>query len=424
MTTLTLTFDSGSLVLDGAPREPRSPHLANGFAWDARVQRWRAPAWAYRDAVIQLTRAARSGELSFRDEARAYATLQLEHRAVREPFVYQREAIEAWRAAGNRGVVILPTGAGKSYVAEMAMMTAQRATLVVAPTIDLMNQWATSLATSFGIEVGMLGGGVHEIRDVTVSTYDSAYIHMDRLGARFGLMVFDECHHLPSTTYLQAADSAIAPFRLGLTATLERTDGREALLTDRVGPIVYERSIRELAGEYLAEYDVQSVTVALDDDEAERYREQREVYRAFLQSQRIHMGAPDGWSRFIQVASRTQQGRRAFLAYREQKQIAVASRRKIDVLAQLLYEHARERTLIFTNDNDTVYRIARAFLIPALTHQTPVKERAEILARFNGGQYPAVVTSRVLNEGVNIPEASVAVILSGTGSVREHDAYR
>jgi superfamily II DNA or RNA helicase len=255
---------------------------------------------------------------------------------------------------------------------------------------------------------------------VTVSTYDSAYIHMDRLGARFGLLVFDECHHLPSTTYLQAADSAIAPFRLGLTATLERTDGREALLTDRVGPIVYERTIRELAGEYLADYDVQSVTVALDDDEAERYRAQREVYRGFLQSQRIHMGAPDGWSRFIRVASRSQEGRRAFLAYREQKQIAVASRRKLDVLAQLLREHARDRTLIFTNDNDTVYRIARAFLIPALTHQTPVKERAEILARFNGGAYPAIVTSRVLNEGVNIPEASVAVILSGTGSVREH----
>jgi superfamily II DNA or RNA helicase len=76
--------------------------------------------------------------------------------------------------------------------------------------------------------------------------------------------------------------------------------------------------------------------------------------------------------------------------------------------------------LVFTNDNDTVYRIARTFLLPALTHQTDLKERREILERFNAGRYPAVVTSRVLNEGVNIPEANVAVILSGTGSVREH----
>ena len=132
------------------------------------------------------------------------------------------------------------------------------------------------------------------------------------------------------------------------------------------------------------------------------------------------MAGPDGWGRFIRASCRSQEGRRAFLAYREQKQISLASRGKLLVLEGMLRQHAKDRVLIFTNDNDTVYRISRMFLIPAITHQTDVKERREILERFNGGAYPALVTSRVLNEGVNIPAANVAIVLSGTASVREH----
>jgi superfamily II DNA or RNA helicase len=413
-----LRFDAGTLVLDGAPRD--APSIPSAFIWDERIARHRAPAWRYRDVVTELTRSSRAGGQPFDDHARAYATLALEHRAVREAFVHQREAIDAWVAAGRRGVVVLPTGAGKSYVAEMAIANVQRSTLVVVPTLDLMNQWYDVLVTAFGAEVGLLGGGYHELRDLTVSTYDSAHLHMERIGARFGLLVFDECHHLPSTSYLMASEMAIAPYRLGLTATPDRTDGRESLLDERVGPRVYTRTIRELAGEYLAEYDVERITVALEPDELERYLAQRETYRSFVRSQGISMASPDGWSRFIQSSARSPAGRRAFLAYREQRQIAIASRRKLHTLEGLLRQHARDRVLIFTNDNDTVYRIARRFLIPALTHQTDVKERREILTRFREGRYPAVVTSRVLNEGVNVPEANVAVVLSGTGSVREH----
>ena len=120
------------------------------------------------------------------------------------------------------------------------------------------------------------------------------------------------------------------------------------------------------------------------------------------------------------MSSRSPEGRRAFLAYREQKQISLASRGKVMVLEGLIRQHAKNRVLIFTNDNDTVYTISRTFLIPAITHQTDIKERKELLDRFNAGQYPALVTSRVLNEGVNIPAANVAIILSGTASVREH----
>jgi superfamily II DNA or RNA helicase len=388
--------------------------------WDERVRRFRAPAFRYREVVTHLTRLARTGAVRFEDGARRYNPLSLTHLAARTAFEHQREAVARWNAHGKRGIVVLPTGSGKSYVAEMAMLAAQRSTLVVAPTLDLMNQWYDVLTTAFGQPVGLLGGGYHEIKDLTVSTYDSAYIHMDTYGDRFGLLIFDECHHLPSPTYLQSAEGSIAPYRLGLTATLERSDGREAMLDARVGPVVYSRSIKDLAGEHLAEYAVERIAVELTEEEGLRYEEQRGVYKQFLFDARINMAAPDGWSRFIMLSSRSSEGRRAFLAYREQKQIAVASSGKMRALEGLLRQHARDRVLIFTNDNDTVYLISRTFLVPALTHQTDLKERREILARFNNGEYPTIVTSRVLNEGVNIPEANVAIILSGTGSVREH----
>ena len=107
-------------------------------------------------------------------------------------------------------------------------------------------------------------------------------------------------------------------------------------------------------------------------------------------------------------------------AFQKARRIALSAPSKLRDLEGLLRRHSNDRTIIFTNDNNTVYRISRRFLLPALTHQTDAKERKELLKRFNDGTYPCLVTSRVLNEGVNIPEANVAIILSGTGSVREH----
>jgi superfamily II DNA or RNA helicase len=418
--TLTLRYDGGTLLLDGLPRDAESALLPPFAQWDERVRRYRAPGYRYREVLTHLVRAQRSGALVIEDHARRYAALSLEHRTARAPFEHQAEAIARWKSNGQRGIVVLPTGAGKTFVAELAIVAVQRSTLVLAPTIDLMSQWYDVLSAAFHCKIGLLGGGYHEIEDLTVSTYDSAYIHMDAYGNRFGLVVFDECHHLPSPTYLLASESMIAPYRLGLTATLERSDGREQLLDERVGPVVFARGIKDLAGSHLADYDVHTLTARLSEEEARVYEESRELYRQFLRDKGIDMSKPEGWSRFIMLSSRSREGRRAFMAYRAQRQVAITPASKIDVLEGLLRMHAKDRVIVFTNDNETVYRISKTFLLPAITHQTDVKERKQILERFNSGAYPAVVTSRVLNEGVNVPDANVAIILSGTGSVREH----
>ena len=108
------------------------------------------------------------------------------------------------------------------------------------------------------------------------------------------------------------------------------------------------------------------------------------------------------------------------MAFREQRRLAQAAPAKLELLSELLTKHRGERTLIFTADNATVYRIARRFLVPAITHQTKTKERKQTLELFHKGEYNVLVTSQVLNEGVDVPAANVGVVLSGTSTVREH----
>jgi superfamily II DNA or RNA helicase len=409
-----LAYDGGTLVLTGA-----APELLAGLPgcrFDPRSEQYRAEARHYRALVEHLRRE----RIAYQDNARAYQPVAWKLQSSREPFPHQTEGLETWWKEGGRGVVVLPTGTGKTWLAVLAIERTGRPALVVTPTIDLLNQWFDVLGQAFANPVGMLGGGSYDIQSLTVSTYDSAHLHLDRWGHRFGLLIFDECHHLPGPTYQLAAMGSLAPFRLGLTATPERADGGEHLLDGLIGPTVYRREIKELSGSYLADYETVRLYVDLSPQEQERYLAAREVYRQFVAQRGISMGSPAGWQRFIIETSRSPEGRAAFLAFREQKRLAQAAPAKLQKLEELLSKHASDRVLIFTADNATVYAIARRFLIPAITHQTRSKERRRILERFHSGEYPVLVSGQVLNEGVDVPAANVGVVLSGTGSVREH----
>lgn len=408
-----LTFAAGTLEISGVPDEFSLPDVC---AWDKRSRTWRAPALAYAEVVLALRRA----QIDYEDRARAYGELPTRLTLHREPRPFQSEALAAFRRAHGRGVVVLPTGSGKSHVAVLAIEDRHRNALVVAPTLDLVRQWYDLLRASFASDVGIVGGGSFEVLPLTVTTYDSAYLHMQHLGARFGLIVFDECHHLPGETYQLAAELCLAPFRLGLTATPERPDGRDAELVRLIGPVVYRKDIVELSGEYLAEYETVRVDVELTPEERTEYTSSRKIYVDFLRAQGIRMGNPSGWNTFIQRAARSTAGRRAFEAYLRQRELSLAASAKLNTVERLLEQHRADRSLVFTQDNRTAYEVSRRFLIPAITHQTKVKERSEILARFASGEYNAVATSKVLNEGVDVPDANVAIVISGSGSVREH----
>jgi superfamily II DNA or RNA helicase len=427
---LELRYRGGTVELYGLPQVLRArdasppaeadkeaalePHPS--LSWDARAGCHRAAGLDYAPLVMWLI----ENKIAYEDQARRYQKLPLALQFERTPRPYQKEALEAWDKAAGRGVVVLPTGSGKSFVAQLAIEQQKRPTLVVAPTLDLVRQWYDLLRQSFGLEVGIIGGGEYSLHPLTVTTYDSAHLQMEQIGNRFGLVVFDECHHLPAEAYALAAEAALAPFRLGLTATPERQDGREALLETLIGPTCYRRDIVELSGRYLAEYDVRRVVLELDEDEREEYQEQRKIYIDYLRQAGIRFSDPGGWSEFIMRASQSDAGRRAMDAHRRQKQLAFAARAKLAYLDDLLDRHAQDRAIIFTQDNATAYRISRRFLLPVITHQTKVSERSDVLDGLREGRYGAIVTSKVLNEGVDIPSANVAVVVSGSGSVREH----
>jgi superfamily II DNA or RNA helicase len=408
-----LRFDQGTLILDEVDRSATVPIP---FRWDERVSRWRASAFSYRQIVTELTR----NKIPFKDEARKYLEFNFQSKLSIEPRPYQQEAIDRWNKTGKRGVVILPTGAGKTFVAQMAIEQINRSTLIVVPTIDLMNQWYDLILSSYDVEVGLIGGGYFEKGAIIITTYSSAFRFMERMGDQFGLLIFDECHHLPSSVYRYIAEMSIAPFRLGLTATPERADGADETLTHLIGPIVYRREAQDLAGEYLASYTVVRINVQLTQEERANYERERAIYRNFIGSLGIGIGSVEGWQMFIAASARSEAGRRAMLAYRESKRIALGTDAKLRILNDLLHRHSKERTLIFTAENEMVYRISEQFLIPAITHETSIKERRHWLDLFNKGEVLALATSKVLNEGVNIPEASIAIVLSGSGSTREH----
>ncbi len=408
-----LLFDEGTLLLKNAST---LQYIPPQFEWDDRVEAWRTLAYHYR-AIFEYFQQQR---IAFENTVPRYNQLKLALQYGQIPHSHQQEALEAWKISGRRGVVVLPTGAGKSYLALLAMIEVQRSSLVVAPTIDLMNQWYDLLTSSFHEEVGILGGGYHEVRDLTVTTYDSASMHMERYGNRFGLLIFDEVHHLPGETYRYAAEFAITPYRLGLTATPERADGRHVLLDTLVGPVVYEKGIREMTGTHLAEYSIKRMEVEMVAEEVTEYQTARAAFTRFLEAKNLKLGSLEGWRNFVRLSSRSSEGRQAMLAYQRSRKIALSTSAKLELLESLLKRHAHDRVLIFTNDNEAVYTISQEFLIPAITHQTKTRERKEILEGFNNGEYPALVTSKVLNEGVNIPDANMAIILSGSGSIREH----
>ncbi|MGB3136502.1 MAG: DEAD/DEAH box helicase family protein [Nodosilinea sp.] len=412
--TPTLTYDRGTLILHPPPRGKSWVDFAH---WDDRIEKFRIPAQQYR----QLVETLRAEQVPFDDQAQTFKPLALDPQLSLTPYPHQREALQAWTEQRWRGVVVLPTASGKTYLAQLAMQATPRPTLITVPTLDLMHQWYAHLKAAFpDIEVGLLGGGSRDRTPILVATYDSAAIHAESLGNQYALLICDECHHLPSDFNRVIAEYSIAPYRLGLTATPDRADGRHDDLNQLLGPVVYHRSAADLSGDALAPFQIVPIKVRLSTQERSRYDQLIAQRNRFLQEANIWLSSAQGWQRFVRASAQSQGGRRAMLAHREARAIALGTEGKLRVLAELLAQHYPDRTIVFTNDNATVYQISETFLIPTITHQTPVKERHDVLQRFRSGEYPTLVVSHVLNEGVDVPEAKVAILLSGSGSVREY----
>jgi superfamily II DNA or RNA helicase len=414
MSVATLTFFGGTLTLSGVP----AAHLgrvfpAGPFVWDARTGAWRCDAIHYPDVAERLRQAGCAWE----DHVPEWQKVHFPRPQLPALHPEQQEAVAAWRKRG-RGCVVMPTGTGKTEVALAVMAETALSTLVVAPVRDLMYQWHRRILDRLGYDAGVIGDSLFRVRPVSVTTYDSASIHMEKLGNRFGMIVFDECHHLPGPVRRDAALMSAAPSRLGLTATLERSDGRETDLNSLIGPVVYEMPISAAKGRTLADYEVVRIPVHLSPDEQRRYDELAQTVRRYVADRR--KTDPDyGWEDLCAETGKTPEARRALRAYHAKKSIEERAEEKLRVLEDLFRLHAGEPCLVFVGSNAMARDISRRFLIPCLLSHCGKKERLDVLRGLEDGTYPALVANRVLDEGVDLPEVKVAIVLGGTGSRRQ-----
>jgi len=401
-----LTFDKGTIQIQGDVRVPNS-------TWDERSKTFRAMALHYRDIIDFLN----TSGFDFRDDVLDLLPCpELGSSVVLRD--YQNQALDAWTANGNRGIIVLPTGSGKTLVGIKAISLLNTPTLVVAPTLDLVDQWRSGLKKEFRTEVGVLGGGERDIKALTISTYDSAYIHADKLGNKFGLIIFDEVHHLPAAGYRNIAEMFAAPYRMGLTATFEREDGLHAELNRLVGGKVFEKRVKELTGTHLSPFRIEKIVVELTEEEKKEYERNQKIFSDYLVRINLVIRSPADFQKLVMRTGRDPGARKALLARNKARDVAYNSISKMGKLSEILKRHGGSKIFIFTEHNKLVHRISKQFLIPSITYRTASKERSETLDRFRSGVYRAVVTSKVLDEGIDVPDADVGIILSGTGSER------
>jgi superfamily II DNA or RNA helicase len=403
-----IRFDRGTLVLDRVEHGLDHVQLLGGRR-DDDLAAWRLPA----EKLSELKGRLAAGRVPYTDTITPVAL----QRAWSLPELrwYQREALGAWRDAGDRGVIVLPTGAGKTLVALAAIAELATSALVLVPTRVLLDQWARAIERAWPFPVGRLGDGDHRITPVTVATYASATAWAPRVGDRFGLVIVDEAHHVGAWCPREILEMLVAPSRLGLTATPSASDA----LPRHVGPVVYERTIEDLRGDALADYDVETIEIELEPEERTRYAMLRGEFATFYAQQL--RGAPVlPWRVFVAAAQRSERGRDALAAWRASRALLAYPAGKRRAVRDLLARHSQDPTLVFTADNATAYAIARELLVMPITCDIGRAERAAMIERFRNGDTTVLVSAQVLDEGFDLPEAEIAIVVGGTGSTRQH----
>ena len=308
---------------------------------------------------------------------------------------YQKMAVEKFFQGGS-GVVVLPCGAGKTLVGIGAMARAQTTTLILVTNTVSARQWRSELlrrTTLTADEIGEYSGAAKEIKPVTIATYQiltakrkGEYAHLSLLDALdWGLVVYDEVHLLPAPVFKLTAELQ-ARRRLGLTATLVREDGREGDVFSLIGPKRFDAPWKEIEAQgFISPASCYEVRVALPAHE-------RLIYAAAADDER----------------------------YR----IAATAPVKITVVQRLIERHASERILVIAQYLDQIDELAETLNVPQLTGSTPVAERERLFQEFRDGITPILVVSKVANFSVDLPEASVAIQVSGSFGSRQEEAQR
>jgi superfamily II DNA or RNA helicase len=419
-----ILYRNGLAVLRRAPAAPAF------MTWDARAAAYVAPGHRYAElkawaAAHGIREAAAVYEVATAPDSGSPALFD-----PRTPRDYQTEALGRWLGADGRGSVVLPTGAGKSFVAVLAIHATGARACVVAPTKALVAQWYGQLADAFGADrIGAWYGDEKDVAPITVTTYHSAFALQERHGARFDTLVLDEAHHLADTAageakaWHDAVRIAPAKYRLALTATYP--EDRDAELRALVGPVVYRRLIAEMVDAELAAFVTERRFVRFTDEERRRYEACDVAYRTFVAERGYRERFEDAttaWKVFMAETRRSPAARRAHRAFHERQSLVALPSAKLRETERLLRLFPAETALIFCGSTDAAERVSRRFAIPMITADTPASERKALLDMIARDEIRAVASVRVLDEGWDVPTAKLGIVLgdSTKGSRRQH----
>ncbi|MHA1268972.1 MAG: DEAD/DEAH box helicase [Candidatus Helarchaeota archaeon] len=354
-----------------------------------------------------------------------YKDLKLEELIDRKKFnlrEYQVNAFREWERNNYKGVIVLATGTGKSYIGLEAIYRLQVKTLIIVPTLALVEQWKEKVKEELIISeenVGVWAGGKQELKDITITTYSSCAVHIKKLRRDRGLIIYDEVHHLPAESYRIAAEAVFAPYKLGLSATPERADDLHLDLKYLVGEIVFRLAPTDYDSNQIAEFEIYKINVKLTKEEREEYNRCMDNYTNYIRTHGIKMRSGRDFRKLVFRTGRDKSALEALRSRSRARQIAFNAQEKIQILEQLLRKHKDQKVIMFSEFNEIIEKIGKLFLIPVITHQTNSRERNEILKRFKDGLYTKIASSKVLDEGIDISDASIGIILSGSGQKRQ-----
>ncbi len=331
---------------------------------------------------------------------------------------YQVEAVKEWLHNDGRGIIALPTGSGKTIIGVAALTEINERTLIIAYTKEQLMQWRRSILRFTDAEASMIGlyySREKRIAPITLATYQTAYKHMGKLAPHFNFLIIDEVHHLPAEKFKYIATMSPARYRMGLSATPYREDGKHTYLFPLMGGVIYYKTPQELAERgYLAKYKIITVKVQLKPEEKKRYLQLKEKFKNLA-----------GYVKFDQIVEAAKRGDwRAINALRihsEMRQIFQKSRAKIEKVKEIAEEELRKgrKIIIFAHYVDLAEKIAKEIGGYLLTGNTSDEERKRILEEFRTKKSGALVVTTVGDEGLDIPDASVGILVAGTGSRRQ-----
>jgi len=341
------------------------------------------------------------------------------------PRAYQEEALAAWLGRSGQGVVVLPTGAGKTVLALMAIERLKLQTLIVVPTIELLYQGRDAVVDRLGVapaKVGVVGDGRKELRPITIITYASAAMP-DAPIAGTGLLICDEAHHLPSPSYSTIPRRCGAPYRLGVTATPDRSDGAEGALDRLLGPVVYSRTPQELSEQgHLAKFKEKRIYVDMQPEEALRYGVLMTEWKWFVAKNRAMLArGGDFFGELIRRSGSDPAARAALRAHHQARMIALNAEAKLGVLADLLAKHRADKVLIFSEYNLLVDTVSRELALPCRRlREAPTSLVLRVTSSYSTASLCLGRMMRpsrwMCSRAVLLPLSTMATLASGTST--------